>query len=278
MSGPTKSPLAGAFTGTAQGAVANADIASGAASSIGCPEGPLTGKVALVTGASRGIGRAVAVALAAQGAHCVITARTVGGLEETDDLILAATGRRSTLLPLDLADGSGADALGPSIARRFGRLDLLVHAAAMFVPLSPVAHIRDKDWEQALGVNLIASMRLLRTTTPLLREAALGRAVILINRQDTAPGRFRSGGAVCRAALEALVESWREEMADRPAFLVSLFDPGPTATRMRAQAFPGGEDVRPRTPDEAAATILSLLMPLINAGNSASSRVREPKR
>ncbi|WP_086643793.1 SDR family oxidoreductase [Acetobacter sp. DsW_063] len=278
MSGPIESPLAGAPTGTAQGAVANADIDSGAASSVGRAEGPLAGEVALVTGASRGIGRAVAVALATQGAHCVITARTVGGLEETDDLILAASGRRSTLLPLDLSDGSGADALGPSIAQRFGRLDLLVHAAATFVPLSPVAHIRDRDWEQTLGVNLTATMRLLRTTTPLLRAAAFARAVILINRQDAAPGRFRSGAAVCRAALEALVESWREEMTDRPNFHISLFDPGPTATRLRAQAFPGGEGVRPRTPDEAAATILSLLMPQINAGNSASSRAREPKR
>ncbi|MFT9093249.1 MAG: SDR family oxidoreductase, partial [Gluconacetobacter sp.] len=131
------------------------------------PGGIAPGSIALITGASRGIGRATALALAEAGAHCILTARTPGGLEETDDLITRRTGRPATLLPMDLRDGAAIDALGPSIAARFGRLDVLVHCAAMLGVLTPVTHMRDTDWDTTLAVNTTAAWRLIRTTAPL---------------------------------------------------------------------------------------------------------------
>lgn len=219
---------------------------------------PLSGRVALITGASRGIGRATAIALAGYGAHCVLTARTAGGLHETDDLIAARTGRRATLLPLDLADGAKTDLLGPSLAERFGRLDILIHAAAHFTTPTPVAHIRDSDWTRALTVNAGATMRLLRTTTPLLRQAPAGRAIVLTNDSLNRPAPFHAIGAVCGAAVTALVSTWRLEMADCPSFAAHLFDPGPTATRLRAQAFPAEENDTLATPESVARHIAGL--------------------
>ncbi|NHO32686.1 SDR family NAD(P)-dependent oxidoreductase [Acetobacter fallax] len=220
--------------------------------------GPLDGCVALVTGASRGIGRATAIALAAQGAQCVLTARTAGGLNETDDLVAARTGRRATLLPLDLADGAKVDMLGPSLAERFGRLDILIHAAALFVTPTPLAHIRDTDWARALTINLSATMRLLRTATPMLRHAPAGRAIMLTNSSLNGPAPFHAIGATCGAGTEALVSTWQQEMADCPSFRAHLFDPGPTATRLRAQAFPAEENVALATPDSVASRIVAL--------------------
>src|SRR3954453_3334970 len=136
----------------------------------------LDGAVALVTGASRGIGAAVAVELARHGAHVVITGRTQGGLEETDDAVRAA-GSTATLLPLDLMEGEQIDAIGPTLFQRFGRLDVLVHNAATLGKLTPVGHIQPADWADVVGVNLTASWRLIRTCDPLLRLAAAGRAV-----------------------------------------------------------------------------------------------------
>ncbi|GEN63771.1 SDR family NAD(P)-dependent oxidoreductase [Acetobacter oeni] len=219
----------------------------------------LDGQIALITGASRGIGRATALRLATMGAHCVITARTQGGLCETDDLIAERTGRRATLLPLDLADGGKTDLLGPSLAERFGRLDILIHAAARFVTPTPLDHIRETDWTRALTVNLSATMRLIRTATPLLRQAPAGRAVILTNRDLNTPAPFHGIGAACGAGVDALVSTWQQEMAGCPSFTACLFDPGPTATRLRAQTFPAEESTALlATPESVAARIAAL--------------------
>ncbi len=209
--------------------------------------------IALVTGASRGIGRAAAVALARRGVRCVLLARTVGGLEETDDLAQGAGGAPATLLPMDLADGDSIDAIGPTLAQRFGRLDLLVHAAAHPPPLTPVAHLAAGDWDRALSVNLSAGWRLLRTLTPLLLRAPDPRAVLLTG--PAAPEPFWGALAATRAALAAMAGSWA---AENPAIRLHLFDPGPTATRFRASAFPGENKSHLAAPDTAGERIAAL--------------------
>src|ERR1700712_2003388 len=143
-------------------------------------------RVAMVTGASRGIGQATAIELARRGAHVVITARTQGGLEETDDAI-RAVGGAATLLPQDLADGDAIDAWGPSLYERFGRLDVLVHAAAVLGKLTPAGHIMMKDWDAVMAVNLASALRLIRIADPLLRAAPAGRAVFLTDPRAAKP-------------------------------------------------------------------------------------------
>src|SRR5579884_3253532 len=151
---------------------------------------PLDGKIALVTGASRGIGRAAALALAGAGAHVIAVARTQGGLEELDDEIRAASGAPATLVPMDLADGDAIDQLGYSLYQRYGRLDVLVHAAALLGAVTPVAHIEPALWDKVLAVNVTASFRLIRTTEPLLRAAERPRAIFLTTGLAGAPRAF----------------------------------------------------------------------------------------
>ncbi|ACI52608.1 short-chain dehydrogenase/reductase SDR [Gluconacetobacter diazotrophicus PA1 5] len=217
--------------------------------------------VALVTGASRGIGRATALALAAGGAHCILTARTPGGLEETDDLIERRTGRRATLLPLDLRDGDAIDTLGPSIAARFGRLDVLVHCAAMLGVLTPVTHMRDADWTATLAVNATAAWRMIRTTAPLLERAPAGRAVFLTDGHATHPASFWGMMAASKAAMEAVVLTWADEIAPGSPLRVNLYDPGPVATRLRVQAMPAADLSALPRPDAAGAAIAALCRP-----------------
>lgn len=221
---------------------------------------PLTGSVALVTGASRGIGAAVAVELARLGAHCVLTARTQGGLEETDDAIRAAGGA-ATLFPLDLAKAAEQlDMLGPSIVHRFGRLDILVHAAAILAKLTPAAHIMPRDWEEAVAVNLSACWRLIRTSDPPLRAAPAGRAVVLTDRVAAEPLAYWGLYGVGKAGQEHLVRAWAAE-TERTRLRVNLFDPGPVATRLRAMAMPGEDPATLRTPQEVAPAIAALCLP-----------------
>lgn len=224
---------------------------------------PFSGEVALVTGASRGIGRAVARALARAGAHCVLTARSPGGLEETDDLIRAEMGAAdsATLLPLDLLDGAAIDRIGPTLAQQFGRLDILVHAAASLGALTPVPHITERDWDHALSVNATATWRLIRTTAPLLAAAPAGRAVFLTDDHARRPVAFWGMLGAGKAAMENLVLAWADEMAGQQRLCINLFDPGIVATRMRAQAMPGEDPARLARPDDAAEAILPLCLP-----------------
>ncbi len=220
---------------------------------------PLEGSVALVTGASRGIGAAVAVELARLGAHCVITARTQGGLEETDDAIRGAGGT-ATLLPFDLEKDAEIDKLGPSIVQRFGRLDILVHAAGVLAKLTPVAHIMPNDWKEAVGVNLTACWRLIRSCDPPLRAASAGRAVLLTDSVAAVPGAFWGLYGFGKAGQQHLAQAWAAEVA-HTALRVNLADPGPVATHLRANAMPGEDRALLRQPAEVAPGIAALCLP-----------------
>lgn len=220
---------------------------------------PLAGRIALVTGASRGIGAAVAVALAKLGAHLVITARTQGGLEETDDAVRAA-GSEATLLPLDLADGSAVDAIGPSVFRRFGRLDILVHNAGSLGKLTPVPHILDADWADVVAINLTATLRLIRTAAPQLVRAEAGRAVFVTSGVARKPRAYWAAYGATKAGLEHLVLSWAEEVRST-GLRVNLFDPGATATRMRRQAYPGEDQSALPRPEDVAPKLAALCLP-----------------
>ena len=216
------------------------------------------GQVALVTGASRGIGRATALALAAAGVHVVLTARSQGGLEETDDLIRGAGGS-ATLLPLDLIkEADKTDLLGPSLVQRFGRLDILVHAAGLLAKLTPAAHIPPRDWSDSLAVNATAAYRLIRACDPPLRAAPAGQALFLHDSHANEPTPYWSLYSTAKAAQAHLVQCWATEVAMTP-LRVALVDPGPVATNLRAAAFPGEDQAKLRQPTEAGAAIVALL-------------------
>jgi NAD(P)-dependent dehydrogenase (short-subunit alcohol dehydrogenase family) len=219
----------------------------------------LAGRVALVTGASRGIGAATAIALAARGAHVVLTARTQGGLEETDDAIRAAGGA-ATLLPLDLTKPENLDPLGPSLFQRFGRLDILVHNAGALGKLTPVGHIVPKDMEACLQVNFNAAWRLIRTCGPVLQASDAGRAVFVTSSVARTPRAYWGAYAASKAAMEMLVRCWADEV-ENTALRVNLFDPGATATRMRATAFPGEDPRTLPTPQSRAEALVALCLP-----------------
>jgi NAD(P)-dependent dehydrogenase (short-subunit alcohol dehydrogenase family) len=219
----------------------------------------LQGAIALVTGASRGIGAATAVALAGLGAHVVITARTQGGLEETDDAI-RAVGGSATLLPLDLAEGGQIDAIGPSLHQRFGRLDVLVHAAGALGRLTPVAHILPNDWADVTAVNLAAAWHLIRTCDPLLRNAQAGRAVFVTDARARSPKAYWGAYGATKAGMEYLVLTWADEVRTTP-LRVNLFDPGVVATRLRGQAMPGEDPSTLQPPDDIAPKLAALCLP-----------------
>jgi NAD(P)-dependent dehydrogenase (short-subunit alcohol dehydrogenase family) len=216
------------------------------------------GSIALVTGASRGIGAAAAVALARTGAHVVITGRTQGGLEETDDAI-RALGGAATILPLDLREGDQIDVVGPTLFQRFGRLDILVHNAGALGRLTPVAHILPNDWADVVAVNLSATWRLIRTCDPLLRQAPAGRAVFVTESRAREPRAYWGAMGATKAGMEHLVLTWAQEVATT-RLRVNLFDPGPVATRMRSNAFPGEDPATLPTPDAVAPALAALCL------------------
>jgi NAD(P)-dependent dehydrogenase (short-subunit alcohol dehydrogenase family) len=220
---------------------------------------PLAGRIALVTGASRGIGAAAAAALAALGAHVVITGRTQGGLEDTDDAVRAA-GSSATILPLDLREAETIDAVGPTIVQRFGRLDILVHNAGALGKLTPAGHILPRDFAECLAVNMVASYRLIRTCAPALAASDAGRAVFVTSSVASTPRAFWGAYASSKAGMEMLVRTWADEV-DGTALRVNLFDPGGTATRMRAMAFPGEDPNTLPTPASVAAKLVQLCLP-----------------
>ena len=221
--------------------------------------GVLDGSIALVTGASRGIGAATAVELARLGARVVITARTQGGLEETDDAI-RALGGEATILPLDLREGGQIDAIGPTLFQRFGRLDILVHNAGAMGRLTPVSHILPDDWSDVVAVNLSASWRLIRTCDPLLRQTATGRAVFVTESRAREPKAYWGAIGATKAAMEHLALTWAQELATTNV-RANLFDPGPVATRMRANMFPGEDRATLAKPDAIAVALAALCLP-----------------
>lgn len=213
-------------------------------------------RVALVTGASRGIGAAVAVELARRGVHVVITARTEGGLQDTDDAV-RAVGGTATLLPMDLMDGPALDPIGPTLYDRFGRLDILVHNAGALGRLTPVGHILPKDWDSVVGVNLTATWRLIRTCSPVLLAAPAGRAVFVTTGRATDPRAYWGAYGATKAGMEHLALTWAQEIATTP-LRVNLFDPGVVATRMRADAMPGEDRTALAQPADVAPALVDL--------------------
>lgn len=216
-------------------------------------------RVALVTGASRGIGAAAAIELARRGVHVVITARTQGGLEETDDAI-RALGGAATLLPLDLADGPALDPIGPSLFERFGRLDILAHCAGALGRLTPAPHILPKDWDTVVAVNLASAWRLIRTCGPLLLAAPAGRAAFVTAGVASAPRAYWGAYGATKAGMQHLVMSWAQEVATMP-LRVNLFDPGVVATKLRAEAMPGEDRTKLARPSDVAPALADLCGP-----------------
>lgn len=201
-------------------------------------KGRLAGRLALITGASRGIGAAVARRFAAEGAQVILTARTVGGLEEVDDEIRRAGGLPATLVPLDLREPDKIDALGPSLLERYGRLDVLVGNAAILGTLSPLAHGDPATWQAVMDINLSANFRLIRSLDPLLRRSEAGRVIFVTSGAAARPIAYWGAYAASKAALEMLAGVYAAETA-KTKVRVNLLDPGAVRTIMRAQAFPG---------------------------------------
>jgi len=219
---------------------------------------PLTDRIALVTGASRGIGAATAVALGRTGAHIVALARTVGGLEELDDAI-RATGGSATLVPLDVTDFAGLARLAGALNERYGRLDILVGNAALVGPSSPLDHITLQDWDEVIKVNVTANWQLICAMDALLRRSDAGRAVFLTSGAAHNMRPYRGLYSTSKAALEAMVRTYAAE-TERTAVRVNLFSPGPTRTRMRAQLMPGEDPMTLPPPEEVAEKIVKLCM------------------
>ncbi len=219
----------------------------------------LKDRIALITGASRGIGRAVAEKFAQEGAHVLLLARTRKDLEEVDDRI-GAGGGKATLIPLDLADGKAIDALGPSLYERFGKLDILVGNAAILGRLSPLPHIPSEHWDQVMAVNVAANWRLIRTLDPLLRRSDSGRVIFVTSGVARSARAYWAPYSISKAALEALAKTYANETSDS-TIKVNLIDPGATATRMRAEAYPGEDQSTLRRPEDVAEAFVPLAMP-----------------
>jgi len=222
----------------------------------------LSGRLALVTGASRGIGREIAVQMAALGAHVIAVARTPGALEELDDEI-KAKGGQATLVPLDLTDYEGVDRLGGAIHERWDKLDILVANAAILGPITPIGHIKAKDFEQVMAINVTATWRLIRTTDPLLRKSDAGRAIIMSSGAAQACKPFWGAYSASKAAVEALARTWAGE-AEKTPLRVNYVNPGATRTRMRARAMPGEDPMTLPSAGEIAAKIVPLAGPDIS--------------
>jgi NAD(P)-dependent dehydrogenase (short-subunit alcohol dehydrogenase family) len=220
---------------------------------------PLTDHIALVTGATRGIGRALALALARAGAHVVATGRTQGALEELDDAIRAA-GSAATLVPLDMQDYAGIYRLAAALNERHQRLDVFVGNAAVVGQRSPLGHIEPKSWEETMAINVTANYHLIRAMDPLLRRAAAGRVVFMTSGAATNARAYSGAYSVSKAALNVLARIYAAE-TDATPVRVNLFNPGPTRTRMRAQVMPGEDPMTLPTPDEVAEAIVPLCLP-----------------
>jgi NAD(P)-dependent dehydrogenase (short-subunit alcohol dehydrogenase family) len=222
---------------------------------------PLADRIALVTGASRGIGHATAIKLAEAGAHVVAVARTVGGLEELDDAI-RKIGGSATLVPLDLTDHAGIARLAEALNERYRRLDVLIGNAGIGGPSSPLTHVEPKAWDDVMAINVTANWQLIRHFEPLLRASVAGRAVFITSGAAHVARAYRGPYGVSKAALEALARTFAAETASTD-IRVNLFSPGPTRTRLRAAIMPG-EDPMTLPPLEAVAEkIVALALPSV---------------
>jgi NAD(P)-dependent dehydrogenase (short-subunit alcohol dehydrogenase family) len=219
--------------------------------------GRLQGRIALITGASRGIGAAVARRYAEEGAHLVLVARTTGALEELDDEIQQITGTPATLVPMDLTDYDEIDHMGAALHERFGHLDILVGNAGILGTLSPLGHIDPKVWDQTMAVNLTANWRLLRSMDPLLQRSDAGRAIFVTSTVGAEPRAYWSAYAISKAGLEMMAKIYAQENA-KSRVNVNLVNPGGTRTAMRAQAMPGEDPASVKPPEAVTETFVRL--------------------
>jgi NAD(P)-dependent dehydrogenase (short-subunit alcohol dehydrogenase family) len=224
---------------------------------VGVVSRPLEKKIALVTGASRGIGRAAAIALGGAGAHVICIARTVGGLEDTDDAIVKAGGS-ATLVPLNLKDFAAIDRLGASIYERWGKLDAFLGNAGLLGALTPLAQLDPKLFGEVLDINVTANWRLIRSLDPLLRQSEAGRALFVTSGAARKHTPYWGAYAMSQAALESLALSYAAE-CEGTKVKVNLLNPGPVRTAMRAKAMPGEDPSSLARPEQVASLIVELL-------------------
>ena len=217
----------------------------------------LDGKLVLVTGATRGIGRAVAIGAAAAGAELIITGRTTGALEEVDDAIRGA-GSTATIVELDMKDYAAMPRLASVIHERWGRLDGFVANAAVLAPLTPVTHLTPENWDESIAVNLTGQWHMIRALDPLLRAAAAGRAILVSSGAAVGSRPFWGPYAATKAALEAVGRSWAGE-SEQTGLRINMLNPGGTATGMRASAFPGEDPASLPSPEDIVPAFLELL-------------------
>tara|TARA_E500000331_G_scaffold196292_1_gene188606 strand:+ start:93 stop:809 length:717 start_codon:yes stop_codon:yes gene_type:complete len=224
--------------------------------------GRLKDRVALITGASRGIGAAVAERFAAEGATLILIARTRGGLEDIDDKIRKAHGddHAVTLLELDLTDLDQVDLIGPTLAERYGRLDIVVGNAGLLGEMAPINHIDSQIWSEVVDVNLNANWRLIRTTDPLLRQSDAGRAIFVTSGAARGKRPYWGAYAVTKAALEMMVKCWAAE-TEETSMKINLLDPGATRTSMRAEAYPGEDPASVKLPEDITQLFVDLAAP-----------------
>ncbi|HEY3812992.1 MAG TPA: SDR family NAD(P)-dependent oxidoreductase [Caulobacteraceae bacterium] len=218
---------------------------------------PLAGRIAFVTGASRGIGRSTALALANAGAHIIAAARTQGALEELDDEIKAATGEAATLTPFDITDGDAIDRLGGALWERFKRVDVVVHSAGRAGTVTPVSHMAPKDFDAVIATNLTSTYRLIRSFEPLLRASDAGRFIALSSGVAVKTYPFFGAYSASKAGMEQMLRCWAVEVDTTP-LRVAIVSPGPMRTAMRAGAFPGEDPMTLPHPDEIGPLIVDL--------------------
>ena len=233
--------------------------------------GNLNGKIALVTGASRGIGYYAALAFAREGAHVIALAKTVGGLEDLDDAIQKAGGS-ATLVPLDLMDFDALDRLGASIDERWGRLDIFLANAGILGGLSPLGHIDPKEFDKVMAINVTANWRLARSLDPLLKASTAGRVILMSSGAAQSCKPFWGGYSISKAALEALGKTWANESASTN-LKINMFNPGATRTAMRAQALPGEDPSTLPHPSE----VVEALIPLASEATSQNGSLFDVK-
>lgn len=226
----------------------------------------LEGRVAVVTGASRGLGRGIALALAKEGTHIIATARTQGGLEELDDDI-RKLGGSATLAPADIKDFAAIDRLGAAVYERWGKLDILVGNAGLLGKLTPLPHLDPKNFDEVIAVNVTANYRLIRSFDPLLKSSDAGRAIFVTSGVAQKRSAYWGAYAITKSALEAMVSVYAKECADSTV-RVNCFSPGPTRTDMRAKAMPGEDPMTLPTPEDVGAQAIEMCLPSFT-GNDA---------
>jgi NAD(P)-dependent dehydrogenase (short-subunit alcohol dehydrogenase family) len=219
----------------------------------------LEGRIALITGASRGIGRAVALRFAQEGAHVILVAKTIAALEEVDDEIQAAGGS-ATLVPMNLREFDKIDQMGQALYDRFGKIDILVGNAGVLGDITPMSHVKIKTWNEVMDINVTANWRLIRSMEPLLRQSDHGRAIFLSSGTTKAARAYWAAYAVSKAALENMVQTWAQEL-EKTNVKANLIDPGATRTRMRAQAYPGEDPMTLKEPEALADLFVELALP-----------------